>query len=224
MTMSQGASNPISEADLHAYADGFAGARREAIEAHLKAVPADAARVDLWRRQNELLRAAFGLPQCPALPLLLSSSGEECHRSRVSRGAWMAAALSTGVIITAAADYFANRITTPAPDATAAAVPVLPNLPLEGLKFAGVRALQGESSQKLCLVYAREDAKEVTLCGDTAPGGRETTPLVESGEPTAAISWRQKGANYVLSGHLPGTQLRSVAEVARGEIDAFAER
>ena len=50
----------ISEAQLHALADGvLPEEQRAAIDAHLRAHPEDAARVDAWREQNQQLRALF---------------------------------------------------------------------------------------------------------------------------------------------------------------------
>ncbi len=50
----------MNEEQLHAYADGLLDrGERVRIEAALAASPADAARVNAWMRQNELLRATF---------------------------------------------------------------------------------------------------------------------------------------------------------------------
>ena len=50
----------ISEAQLHALADGVLPEdQRAAIDAHLRARPEDAARVDAWREQNQQLRSLF---------------------------------------------------------------------------------------------------------------------------------------------------------------------
>ena len=51
---------PISETELNAYVDGETFPERQAvIEAWLAGDPAEAARVQGWRRQNQALRAAF---------------------------------------------------------------------------------------------------------------------------------------------------------------------
>ena len=50
----------ISESDLHAFVDGeLANGRLDAMRAHLDKHPADAARVESWRRQNAAIRRAF---------------------------------------------------------------------------------------------------------------------------------------------------------------------
>lgn len=59
----------ISEAQLHALADGvLPEEQRPAVDAHLRAHPQDAARVDAWREQNRQLRALFDPVQEEALP------------------------------------------------------------------------------------------------------------------------------------------------------------
>ena len=55
-----GVEPPVSEAELHGFVDGgLDRGRREAVKAFLAESPADAARVETWRRQNETIRAAF---------------------------------------------------------------------------------------------------------------------------------------------------------------------
>ena len=51
----------VTEIDLNAYVDGeTAPDRRALIDAYLAAQPSEAARVENWRRQNDLIRAALG--------------------------------------------------------------------------------------------------------------------------------------------------------------------
>ncbi len=63
----------ISDEDLHGFVDGeLDPARKKAMLAHLQDCPADAARAEAWRRQNEALRAAFAdVLTEPASPSLL---------------------------------------------------------------------------------------------------------------------------------------------------------
>ncbi len=66
---------PITEADLHAYVDGFLSAsRHEEIEAYLAARPEEQARVDVYREQNDALRALFNPVLAEPVPGRLSSS------------------------------------------------------------------------------------------------------------------------------------------------------
>ncbi len=55
-----GAVPPVSDEELHGFVDGeIEGERRAAIADFLASSPVDAARVETWRRQNEIIRAAF---------------------------------------------------------------------------------------------------------------------------------------------------------------------
>lgn len=60
----------ITDNDLSAYVDGeISPERRDEIEAYLIAEPAHAARMETWRRQNEIVRAAFAKVATEPLPL-----------------------------------------------------------------------------------------------------------------------------------------------------------
>ena len=62
----------ISEAQLHALADGvLPEEQRAAVDAHLRAHPQDAARVDAWREQNRQLHALFDPVLDQAVPTAL---------------------------------------------------------------------------------------------------------------------------------------------------------
>ena len=51
---------PVTEAELHAYLDGLLPQQRRAeVEAYLAARPAEAGRIEAYRRQNEALRGLF---------------------------------------------------------------------------------------------------------------------------------------------------------------------
>ncbi len=63
----------VSEEDLHAFVDGETDVQTNAvILAYLAAQPADAARVETWRTQNELIRASFAKIEHEPVPLSLS--------------------------------------------------------------------------------------------------------------------------------------------------------
>jgi anti-sigma factor RsiW len=63
----------VTDADLVAYADGEAGGvSRPEIEAFLAEHPAEAARVETWRRQGEVIRAAFARVAFEPLPAALT--------------------------------------------------------------------------------------------------------------------------------------------------------
>ena len=65
---------PITEADLHAYVDGFLSApRHEEIQSYLASRPEEQARVDAYREQNDALRALFNPVLDEPVPTRLSS-------------------------------------------------------------------------------------------------------------------------------------------------------
>ncbi len=104
------------------------------------------------------------------------------------------------------------------------ATPILPNLSGEGLKLAGVRAMPGEHGEMLCLVYARPDETNIALCVEKASDPGETVPRVSGNFPSAAINWRQRGANYALVGALLEARLRSLADEVHAQVEAFDGR
>jgi anti-sigma factor RsiW len=104
------------------------------------------------------------------------------------------------------------------------AAPILPNLPVEGLKLSGVRAMPGEQGQMSCLFYARPDAANIALCVEKAVDQSDTVAHAAGNFPSAAIYWRQKGANYALVGALPEAGLRSLADAVHAQVEAFDAR
>ncbi len=77
----------MNEEQLHAYADGLLDREtRAGVEAALAASPADAARVQSWMRQNELLRASFD-------PVLLEPVPDRLRLLRIRR-AWLPYAMA----------------------------------------------------------------------------------------------------------------------------------
>jgi anti-sigma factor RsiW len=274
---------PVSEAELHGFVDGdLDRGRREAVQAFLAASPADAARVETWRRQNETIRAAFAPVETGAwsLPLAPSAEGGAATgpaaggRAEASgpyswRERWFARLIglsfASGALLAASAAYLAGRVNAPEPpssegptpagmhDAFVAramsalrafepplgavrlspnregpgqdtAAPILPNLPMEGVTLAGVRAMPGEHGQMSCLLYARPDAANIALCVEKAGDPGETVPRVSGNFPSAAIHWRQKGANYALVAALPEAGLRSMADAVHAQVEAFDAR
>jgi anti-sigma factor RsiW len=104
------------------------------------------------------------------------------------------------------------------------AAPILPYLPVDGLKLAGVRAMPGEQGQMSCLVYTRPDEANIALCVEKAGDPGEAVPRVSGNFPSAAIHWRQRGANYALVGALPEAGLRSLADRVHAQVEAFEGR
>jgi anti-sigma factor RsiW len=74
---------PIDDADLHSFVDNeLDPARKRSILSRLAASPADAARAEAWRRQNDALRTAFAdILAEPRPPSLSPRSGNELDHS-----------------------------------------------------------------------------------------------------------------------------------------------
>lgn len=272
---------PVSEEELHGFADGdLDRGRRAAVEAHLAASPGDAARVETWRRQNEAIRAAFAPVETGAwaVPLGSGTGGAETGQAAGGqteangsvewRARWftrlMGFSFASGALLALSAAYLAGFVSGPdasplSPEGPApggmsdtfvtramsalrafapplngmhlstnsdgleqgTAAPILPNLPVEGLKLAGVRAMPGEQGQMSCMVYATPDAANIALCVEKATEPSETVPHMSGNFPSAAIHWHQRGANYVLVGALPETGLRSLADAVHAQVEAF---
>ena len=86
---------PVTDADLHAYADGqLAPARRADVDAWLAQRPADMARVLDWRAQNAALHALFDAVLTEPVPLRLHPRA----RTRWPALRSVAAALLIGVV------------------------------------------------------------------------------------------------------------------------------
>ncbi len=86
----------ISEAQLHALADGvLPEEQRAAIDAHLRAHPDDAARVDAWREQNRQLRALFD----PVLDETVPPALLQAASPAAANGAWHRHAMQAAAAI-----------------------------------------------------------------------------------------------------------------------------
>lgn len=86
----------ISEAQLHALADGvLPEEQRAAVDAHLRAHPQDAARVDAWREQNRQLRALFDPVLDEAVPPHLMQAASP----PAANGAWQRHAMQAAAAI-----------------------------------------------------------------------------------------------------------------------------
>lgn len=101
---------PITEADLHASVDGRLPAARQAeVEAWLREHPADAERLNQYRRQNAALRAAYdAVLNEPVPPFLQAALQSHPPRAAWMRHAAMFAALALGAVIGGAAGWFAH--------------------------------------------------------------------------------------------------------------------
>ena len=86
----------ISEAQLHALADGvLPEEQRAAVDAHVRAHPEDAARVDAWREQNRQLRALFD----PLLDEAVPPDLLQAAAPPAANGAWRRPAMQAAAAI-----------------------------------------------------------------------------------------------------------------------------
>jgi anti-sigma factor RsiW len=100
---------PITDDDLHAFADGALTNERAAeVEQHLTATPADAARVAFYRRLNNDLHAQFDPVLGESIPPRLLAT------PYVRRRAWALQAVAAAVLLAVGlgAGWFANEYTT----------------------------------------------------------------------------------------------------------------
>jgi anti-sigma factor RsiW len=116
---------PIAEDDLHGFVDSeIDDDRREAVLAYLTNTPADAARVETWRQQNMLLKAAFSqvaieqvptnlsfafAPRLISLPSAPIEPMRDIYPRRRRTLAFAVAAFVAGVSVAIAADLSVNR-------------------------------------------------------------------------------------------------------------------
>lgn len=107
----------ITEADLHAYVDGWLDAEgRARVAAHLAEHPADRTRVDAWRVQADHLRVLLGgavdEPVPPRLDVRRMAEGRHAGRRRF---ALMAASAALLVAFGAAGGWYGRELAGPAP-------------------------------------------------------------------------------------------------------------
>ena len=110
----------ISEAQLHALADGVLPEdQRAAVDAHLRAHPDDAARVEAWRAQNRQLRALFDPVLDDAVPpALLQAAAPPAANGVWRRHAMQAAAAVVLVLAGGAGGWLLRGADAPATSAS----------------------------------------------------------------------------------------------------------
>ncbi|WP_144630954.1 anti-sigma factor family protein [Bordetella genomosp. 13] len=102
---------PITEADLHAYADGqLPEARRAGVAALLAQQPEARARVDGWRRQNEALREFLDPVLDEPLPLRLPLAPPRRPSAFAGRWGVLAAGLAVAVVSACAAWFVRGAV------------------------------------------------------------------------------------------------------------------
>ncbi|WP_026606213.1 anti-sigma factor family protein [Methylocapsa acidiphila] len=289
-----GAPPPVTDEDLHGLVDGeLEPRRRDFVLRFLASSPADAARVESWRRQNETIRAAFARVETEAPPdsLLLAPPESEkrfsCKiisepgrfsgggkterdpapqaRGRLRQFLLLLAAFFGGIIFALSAALIVDHLDGPEPPrltvehppargesdaifigrtvaalqslSPATASPaqggglgkgetalVLPNFAETGLRLIGARAAPSEFDRMYCFFYAKQAEATVVLCAEKINDATASAFHQVGRFPGGAIDWRQMGARYAIAGPLSDKDLRSLAERARAEIEAFDGR
>jgi anti-sigma factor RsiW len=112
---------PISEDDLHAWADGrLDAARRAEVEAWLAEDPAQAERVEAWRQTNHLLHATYDAVLDEPVPARLRAVvGRQRHPGAL-RAAAIAAWITLGALAGSGLGHRLGQPSPPAADALAA--------------------------------------------------------------------------------------------------------
>ncbi|MCW5708343.1 anti-sigma factor [Shinella sp.] len=113
-------SRPVTETDLHAYADGFLdAAERERVEAHLAHNPEAARRVSDWQAQNDGLRDAFAAYATARPSDLQLVAGHRAVTKATTPRLAMAAAAALVFMLGGFAGHFGPMLFEKAPTATA---------------------------------------------------------------------------------------------------------
>lgn len=118
--------NPVTEADLHAFADGQLGAaRRTEIERWLEANPVARAEVDEWLGQNAAIRDLFA-----SSAVSRSNDGALIRAASRPRRRWslMAGAAAACFVVGALAGSVATAALRPSPQAATTVAALLPNV------------------------------------------------------------------------------------------------
>lgn len=124
-----GVARPVTENDLHAYADGLLSPdRRAEVDQHLVATPEDAARIAAWRRINEDLHGAFDGELTRAVPQEWTTPPHPTawQTFRAWQGTRAAAAVAALVLVGAGAagGWYARQSTAPPQVAATGQAPI----------------------------------------------------------------------------------------------------
>ena len=234
---------PVSELDLHAWADGALSAERAAlVEDWLRAHPAAAEEVRHWRLQANALRLLYPLPEADSMSPALRRSIERVagparpaaarQGLKAGRLAGLAAALALALSVGAAAVLHAakgspgsladralrlHETFTRAPAAPASLAGVGsagPDLAGAGYVLRGVRAVPGGAGY----FYAGPAGRPLTLFVSNHTESRAEFSLVERGD-TALLGWQDRRGAVVLVGQGPGSGLLPVAPFVQAALN-----
>lgn len=242
--------HPIGEFDLLAYADdphGLDPQHREAIEAHLRRHPEDAARVEIFRQQNAALRECYGPYRSAPVPERLYDaleSGQDRPRPRVLRHAaaasvvaaaavigWLAGGGHGGPALIAFTDEpQAVRQANPEPDGVtpftvagtdpADATVVSPDLAHLGFSLIATDPLPG-APQAVRLSYAGDDGRRFTLLLRSRWNDRDPGFQIQTEGDVAIVSWEEGNVAAELTSRISRDEALEIAEAVRASLRSF---
>lgn len=229
---------PISELDLHAWADGVLSPERSVlVEDWLRAHPVQAEEVRHWRLQADALRMLYPLPEPETMSASLRRSVERAAapaegapgRPIPCRGAAIAAGLALALSLGVAAslpgasvpDRLSDRalrlhesfLTGPPSSGFASLAGVGsagPDLSSAGYALQGVRTVAGGGAGYF---YEGQGGARLTLLvGRRQDGQPEEFSVIQRGD-TALFGWQDQRAAFVLVGAAPSAGLLPVARL-----------
>lgn len=232
MTMTDEPNHPIRLEDLVAHAEGrlpAGSALRARVEEHLHQHPEDAARVEAWRRQDELLREAYGGIVQQPLPSRLQERLQQPERPqpRLALAASLVIGLVAGWLVAqieyapegadgggSLAEQTAERLT--GTNETVDAGEILlpggaPDLSPIGLTATGNTALEDPSAGLRRYEYRDADGRTLQLLVTRDPMiDPASVYTLQNGDFTLAY-WHQDDNTYLLSGAIEPEHLQALA-------------
>lgn len=227
---------PVRTEELVAYAEGrlpVGSGLRTRVEEHLRRHPADAARVQAYRRQDELIREAFDDVAGQPIPERLAPGGAGDHRKRPWGALGMAATLVVGIALgwlgarvmpTGApqpamqgfAERVAERLTNATDTATAEGMGTAEAGGVPDLAAAGLRPVgRGGAGDMGARRFDYRDADGNTIHLFVSRDIAAATPSVRTLEAGTLAYWHDGGVTYVLGGQVSGNRLVAMARQVR---------
>lgn len=201
------AGNPITEADLHAYADGQLPPGRHAeVDAFLAAHPQDLARVHAWQAQRGAMDARH---QQTVLATATPdrAAGGYAQRAAIAHAVY---APDMGRPVEVSGDnekalvtWLTKRLGAPVR---------APSLTHAGYDLVGGRLLPGGSGPVALFMYGAPNGQRLTLyVTREAAGGQTAFQFTQEG-PVRVFYWVEGQFGYALSGAISRDELQRVSE------------
>lgn len=242
--------HPICDFDLLAYADdpdGLDLQHREAIEAHLRDHPDDAARVEIFRQQNAALRDCYEPYREAPVPERLYDA-LEVEEDRPRLWLWRHAAAAAVIAVAATAGWIAGgghggpalialhdeppTVRHVPPDDNAVAPFAVSQTPTAGdsvgapdLSHLGFTLIETEpvpgSSQAIRLAYVGDDGRRFTLLLRSRWNEQDPGFQVHTEGDVAIVSWEEGQIAAELTSRIGRDEALEVAEAVRTSLRSF---